>query len=184
VVKGNNFKVFDEAELVVGINASGCAGYTRKQLDELTDFVKRPQIGATGLVYVRVNTDGTIKSSVDKFYDEAALQQWVEAFDASPGDLLLVLAGKADKTRKALNELRLEMGTRLGLRDKNKFSCLWVIDFPLFEYNEEDASPFHFTQTRGYGPAASEPVGPGAGQCLRYGNKRCGSRRRFGAHLQ
>ncbi|MFA7380368.1 MAG: aspartate--tRNA ligase [Bacteroidia bacterium] len=138
VVKGKNFKVFDEAELVVGICAKGCAEYTRKQLDELTDFVKRPQIGATGLVYARVNADGSIKSSVDKFYDDAALKQWAEAFNAQPGDLILVLAGKADKTRKALNELRLEMGTRLGLRDKNTFSCLWVIDFPLLEFNEEE----------------------------------------------
>lgn len=138
VVKGKNFKVFDEAELVVGICAKGCAEYTRKQLDELTDFVKRPQIGATGLVYARVNADGSIKSSVDKFYDETALKQWAEAFSAQPGDLILVLAGKADKTRKALNELRLEMGTRLGLRDKNTFSCLWVIDFPLLEFNEEE----------------------------------------------
>jgi aspartyl-tRNA synthetase len=138
VVKGKNFPVFDSAELVVGICAKGCAEYTRKQLDELTDFVKRPQIGATGLVYARVNADGTIKSSVDKFYDEAALKQWAEALNAQPGDLILILAGGADKTRKALNELRLEMGTRLGLRDKNTFSCLWVIDFPLLEFNEDD----------------------------------------------
>ncbi|TAE79971.1 MAG: aspartate--tRNA ligase [Bacteroidetes bacterium] len=138
VVKGKNFPVFDNAELVVGICAKGCADYTRKQLDELTDFVKRPQIGATGLVYARVQADGTIKSSVDKFYDETALKLWVEAFNAQPGDLILLLAGQADKTRKALNELRLEMGTRLGLRDKNKFSCLWVIDFPLLEFNEEE----------------------------------------------
>lgn len=138
VVKGRNFPVFDNAELVVGICAKGCAEYTRKQLDELTDFVKRPQIGATGLVYARVNADGTVKSSVDKFYDEASLKQWAEAFNAQPGDLILVLAGGADKTRKALNELRLEMGTRLGLRDKNTFSCLWVIDFPLLEFNEDE----------------------------------------------
>jgi aspartyl-tRNA synthetase len=138
VVKGKNFPVFDSAELVVGICAKGCAEYTRKQLDELTDFVKRPQIGATGLVYARVNADGTIKSSVDKFYDETALKQWAEALNAQPGDLILILAGGADKTRKALNELRLEMGTRLGLRDKNTFSCLWVIDFPLLEFNEDD----------------------------------------------
>ncbi|MBX7204071.1 MAG: aspartate--tRNA ligase [Bacteroidia bacterium] len=142
VVKGKNFKVFDEAELVVGICAKGCAEYTRKQLDELTDFVKRPQIGATGLVYARVNNDGTIKSSVDKFYDEAALKLWAEKCKAQPGDLILILAGKADKTRKALNELRLEMGTRLGLRDKNTFSCLWVIDFPLLEFNEEEGRYF------------------------------------------
>ncbi len=142
VVKGKNFPVFDNAELVVGICAKGCAEYTRKQLDELTDFVKRPQIGASGLVYARVNTDGTIKSSVDKFYDEAALKQWADKFNAQPGDLILLLAGQADKTRKALNELRLEMGTRLGLRDKNVFSCLWVIDFPLLEFNEEENRHF------------------------------------------
>ncbi len=138
VVSGKNFKVFDEAELVVGICAKGCASYTRKQLDELTDFVKRPQIGATGLVYARVNEDGTVKSSVDKFYDEAALNDWAKAFNAEPNDLILILAGAADKTRKALNELRLEMGTRMGLRDKNNFSCLWVLDFPLLEFNEEE----------------------------------------------
>lgn len=138
IVKGKNFPVFDNAELVVGICTKGCAEYTRKQLDELTDFVKRPQVGATGLVYARVNADGTIKSSVDKFYDEAALKQWAEAFKAQPGDLILVLAGQADKTRKALNELRLEMGTRSGLRDKNNFSCLWVVDFPLLEFNEDE----------------------------------------------
>lgn len=138
VVKGKNFPVFDQAELVVGICAKGCAEYTRKQLDELTDFVKRPQVGASGLVYARVNADGTIKSSVDKFYDENALKAWVSAMQAQPGDLLLLLAGAADKTRKALNELRLEMGNRLGLRDKNTYSCLWVLDFPLLEFNAEE----------------------------------------------
>ena len=137
VVKGKDFKVFDDAELVVGINAKGCSEYTRKQLDELTDFVKKPQIGATGLVYARVNADGTIKSSVDKFYDAESLQKWAAAMGAVAGDLILILAGPANKTRKAMNELRLEMGTRLGLRDKNTFSCLWVVDFPLLEYNEE-----------------------------------------------
>ncbi|MES2560742.1 MAG: aspartate--tRNA ligase [Bacteroidota bacterium] len=135
---GKNFPVFDNAGLVVGICATGCAEYTRKQLDELTDFVKRPQVGATGLVYARVNADGSIKSSVDKFYDEAALKEWATAFNAKPGDLILLLAGQADKTRKALNELRLEMGTRMGLRDKNSFSCLWVVDFPLLEFNEDE----------------------------------------------
>lgn len=142
LVKGKNFKVFDDAELVVGICAKGAAEYTRKQLDELTDFVKRPQVGATGLVYARVNQDGSIKSSVDKFYDEAALKTWAERINAAPGDLILILAGNADKTRKALNELRLEMGTRLGLRDKNTFSCLWVVDFPLLEFNEEEGRYF------------------------------------------
>lgn len=138
VVKGKEFKVFNAAELVVGICAKGAAEYTRKQLDELTEFVKRPQIGATGLVYARYNSDGTIKSSVDKFYNEEELKKWTAAFNAQPGDLILVLAGTVDKTRKALSELRLEMGGRLGLRDKNKFSCLWVVDFPLLEWNEGD----------------------------------------------
>jgi aspartyl-tRNA synthetase len=137
VVKGKEFKVFDDAELVVGICAKGCAEYTRKQLDELTDFVKRPQIGATGLVYARAQADGTLKSSVDKFYNEADLNLWKEKFAAEPGDLILVLAGNADKTRKALNELRLEMGNRLGLRAKNIFAPLWVLDFPLLEWDEE-----------------------------------------------
>jgi len=138
VVKGKEFKVFNEAELVVGICATGAAEYTRKQLDELTEFVKKPQIGATGLVYARYNADGTIKSSVDKFYTEEDLRLWVTTFNAKPGDLLLILAGETEKTRKALSELRLEMGSRLGLRDKNKFSCLWVLDFPLLEWNEGD----------------------------------------------
>ena len=138
VTKSKNFKVFDDAELVVGICAKGCSEYTRKQLDELTEFVKRPQIGATGLVYAKVNLDGTIKSSVDKFYDANDLQKWAAKFDAKPGDLILILAGNADKTRKALSELRLEMGTRLGFRDQSRFSCLWVTDFPLLEFNEEE----------------------------------------------
>ncbi|MDF2437483.1 MAG: aspartyl-tRNA synthetase [Bacteroidota bacterium] len=137
VVKGKDFKVFNDAGLVVGICAKGAAEYTRKQLDELTEFVKRPQIGATGLVYARYNADGTIKSSVDKFYNEEQLKKWAAAFNAQPGDLMLILAGDENKTRKALSELRLEMGTRLGLRDKNKFACHWVIDFPLLEYNDE-----------------------------------------------
>jgi aspartyl-tRNA synthetase len=137
VVKGFDFPVFDGAELVVGINAKGCAEYTRKQLDELTDFVKRPQVGATGLVYCRYNTDGTLKSSVDKFYSEDALKNWAAAFGAEAGDLMLVMAGPAEKVRKQLNELRLEMGNRLGLRDKNTFAPLWVLDFPLLEWDEE-----------------------------------------------
>jgi aspartyl-tRNA synthetase len=138
LVKGKGFKIFDEAELVVSICAKGAAEYTRKQLDELTEWVKRPQIGATGLIYARHNTDGTIKSSVDKFYNEADLKKWSEACNSQPGDLILVLAGPEEKTRKAMSELRLEMGTRLNLRDKNKFSCLWVVDFPLLEWNEGD----------------------------------------------
>lgn len=138
LVKNKGFKVFDEAELVVGICAKGAASFSRKQLDELTDFVKRPQVGATGLVHVRFNEDGTIKSSVEKFYNEDESKKWGEAFGAEKGDLLLILAGPADKTRKALNDLRLETAERLGLRDKNKFSCLWVVDFPLLEWNDGD----------------------------------------------
>ena len=142
VVKGKGFSIFDNAELVVGINAKGCAGYTRKQLDELTDYIKRPQVGATGLIYCRYNTDGTLKSSADKFYSEDELTNWATAFKAEPGDLILVLAGPAEKVRKQLNELRLEMGNRLGLRDKTKFAPLWVVDFPLLEWDEETAR-FH-----------------------------------------
>ncbi len=136
--RGNGFKVFDEAELVVGINAGGCSEYTRKQLDELTDWVKRPQIGMTGLIYIRYNTDGTLKSSVDKFFNEQALQLFADQCQAKPGDLILILAGKEERTRKAMSELRLEMGERLGFRDKDVYKPLWVIDFPLFEYAEED----------------------------------------------
>ncbi|MFD1000413.1 aspartate--tRNA ligase [Ohtaekwangia kribbensis] len=137
LTKGKNFPVFESAELVVGINAKGCSEYTRKQIDELTEFVKRPQVGAKGLVYIQYRTDGTIKSSVDKFYTPEDLKAWAAKFDAQPGDLILVLAGEAYATRKQLNELRLVMGEKLGLRDKNKFSALWVIDFPLLEWNEE-----------------------------------------------
>jgi aspartyl-tRNA synthetase len=142
VVKGKGFSIFDNAELVVGINAKGCADYTRKQIDELTEWLKRPQIGITGMIYCRYNTDGTLKSSVDKFYTEDDLTNWAAAFEAQPGDLMLVLAGTADKVRKQLNELRLEMGTRLGLRDKNTFAPLWVLDFPLLEWDEE-TSRYH-----------------------------------------
>lgn len=136
--KNKGFKVFDDAELVVAIAAKGCAEYTRKQLDELTDWVKRPQIGMSGLIYVRYNADGTLKSSVDKFFDEEQLKLWAQKCQAQPGDLILVLAGKEERTRKAASELRLEMGERLGLRNKNDFKPLWVIDFPLFEYAEEE----------------------------------------------
>lgn len=137
LAKGKNFPVFDSAELVVGINASGCSEYSRKQIDELTDFVKRPQIGAKGLVYVQYRNDGSIKSSVDKFYTAEELKVWIEKFNARPGDLILLLAGESYTTRKQLNELRLLMGEKLGLRDKQKFSALWVVDFPLLEWSEE-----------------------------------------------
>ena len=138
IVKGKGFPVFDAAELVVGINAEQVASYTRKQLDALTDFVKKPQVGATGLVYLRYNEDGTLKSSVDKFYPEEELKKWAAAFNAKPGDLILVLAGAADKTRKALSELRLHLADELGLRDPKVFKPMWVIDFPLLEYNEDE----------------------------------------------
>ena len=139
VLKGHGFSVFDAAEYIGGICAKGAASYTRKQLDALTDFVKRPQIGAKGMVYARVEADGTVKSSVDKFYTQEVLQQLRAAMNAEPGDLILILSGdNANKTRKQLCELRLEMGSQLGLRDKNNYSCLWVVDFPLFEWSEED----------------------------------------------
>lgn len=134
---GQGFGVFDSAEYVGAICAEGCATYTRKQVDELTDFVKRPQIGAKGLIYVRYNEDGSVKSSVDKFYSEEILKTWIEKCNAKPGDLLLVLAGETERTQKQLCELRLEMGSRMGLRDKNNYKCLWVVDFPLLEKDEE-----------------------------------------------
>lgn len=137
VAKGKGFQVFDSSELIVGICAKGAAGYTRKQLDELTDFVRRPQIGSKGLVWVRYEQGGTIKSSVDKFYGAEDLHKWVNAFHAQPGDLILILSGDAAQTRKALGELRLLLGTQLGLRGKGQFSALWVIDFPLLEWSEE-----------------------------------------------
>ncbi len=142
VAQNKGFKVFDDAELVVGICAEGAANYTRKQLDALTDFVKKPQVGAKGLVWAKYNEDGTFKSAVDKFYSEEDLKAWAEKFDAKPGDLMLILSGDAHKTRPALNELRLELGKQLGLRDKNTFSCLWVVDFPLLEW-DEDSERFH-----------------------------------------
>ena len=138
VLSGHGFSVFDDAAYIGGICAEGAASYTRKQLDALTDFVKRPQIGAKGMVYARVEADGTIKSSVDKFYSQETLQELARAMQAKPGDLILILSGDdAMKVRKQLCELRLEVGNQLGLRDKTKFSCLWVVDFPLFEWDEE-----------------------------------------------
>ena len=139
IMKGHGFGVFDSAAYIGGICAKGAASYTRKQLDALTDFVKRPQIGAKGMVYARVEADGNVKSSVDKFYSQEVLQQMKEAFGAEAGDLILILSGDDTmKTRKQLCELRLEMGNQLGLRDKNKFACLWVVDFPMFEWSEEE----------------------------------------------
>ena len=139
VMKIGTFSVFDQAEYIGGICVPGCANYTRKQLDQITDFVKRPQVGAKGLVYIKYNEDGTIKSSVDKFYGEDTLLKVKEKMGAKDGDLVLILSGdKANKTRTQLCTLRLEMGDRLGLRDKDKFECLWIVDFPLFEWSDEE----------------------------------------------
>ena len=142
LTQGKDFVVFDSAETVLAINVSGAAEFTRKQLDELTDWVKRPQIGAKGLVYMRYNTDGTFKSSVDKFYDSAELEKWAGQTNMKPGDLLLVLCGDMDKTRKQLNELRLHLGNLLGLRKSDEFKPLWVVDFPLLEW-DEDSKRWH-----------------------------------------
>lgn len=137
-LQNSGFKVFDEAELVVGINVEKCAVYTRKQLDELTDWVKRPQIGASGLVYIRYNEDGSIKSSVDKFYSEEKLKIVIQKANAQPGDLILILSGQAHKVRPQLSALRMELAERLGLRDPEVYAPLWVVDFPLLEWDEEE----------------------------------------------
>jgi aspartyl-tRNA synthetase len=138
LAKGKDFAIFDSAEAVIAINAADCVEYTRKQIDELTEWVKRPQIGAKGLVYVRCNADGTFKSSVDKFYTQEDLAQWAKAANAKSGDLIFVLSGDLEKTRKQLNELRLHLGNELGLRNPNTFKPLWVLDFPLLEWDEEN----------------------------------------------
>ena len=142
IAQGKGFNVFDSAELVVGVCANGCADYSRKQLDALTDFVRKPQVGAKGLVYVKFNEDGSFKSSVDKFYSLEDLQEIANKFNAKPGDLMLLLSGDQDATRSALNELRLKMGTDLGLMDPDTFNVLWVVDFPLLEW-DEDSQRFH-----------------------------------------
>lgn len=139
LAKGKDFSVFNDAEYIGGICATGCSEYTRKQLDALTEWVKRPQIGAKGMVNVKVAADGSIKSSVDKFYTPEDLQKWVDVLSAKPGDLILILSGPKEKMQKALGELRLEMANQLGLRDKNVFQPLWVVDFPLLEWDEETA---------------------------------------------
>ncbi|MFH0999630.1 MAG: aspartate--tRNA ligase, partial [Bacteroidota bacterium] len=136
LVQNKGFAIFDQSELVVGINVEGQADYSRKQLDELTDFVKKPQIGAKGLVYVKYNSDGSFKSSVDKFYNAEDLNHWAIRFDAKPGDLMLVLSGSSAEVRKQLNDLRLEMGNRLGYRNSKTFAPLWVVDFPLLEWDD------------------------------------------------
>ncbi len=142
LAKGKDFKIFDEQELIVGIAAQGCNGYTRKDIDKLIDWVKRPQVGATGLVWVRCNEDGTFKSSVDKFYSEEDLAAWAERIQAKPGDLLVVMSGEANKVRGQLSALRMELAERLGLRNPDVFAPLWVVDFPLLEW-DEDSGRFH-----------------------------------------
>jgi aspartyl-tRNA synthetase len=142
LVKEKGFKIFDDAESVIAIVAEGCAAYTRKQIDALIDWVKRPQIGASGMVYLKYNEDGTLKSSVDKFYDTDDLKQWTNHTAAKPGDLLLLLSGDTEKVRKQMNELRLHLGDELGLRNPNVFKPLWVLDFPLLEWDEE-TNRFH-----------------------------------------
>ncbi len=142
VTQNRGFKVFDDAEYVGGICVEGASNYSRKQLDKLIDFVKKPQIGAKGLIYAKYNEDGTFKSSVDKFYSQEDLKEWAKVFDAKPGDLLLVISGEKPNSLNALNELRLEMGDRLGLRKKDNFVPLWVVDFPLLEW-DEDSKRFH-----------------------------------------
>ena len=137
LTEGSGFSVVDEAPYVGAIVAPGCAGYTRKQIDKLTDFVKRPLIGAKGMMWVKYEEDGSIISSVGKFFSDEKIMTWLERGNAKPGDLMLILSGETMKTRKQLNELRLEMGNQLGLRDPNKFSCLWVVDFPLIEWDDE-----------------------------------------------
>jgi aspartyl-tRNA synthetase len=137
LTKGNGFTVFDTSEYIGGICAGNCSEYSRKQIDELTEFVKKPQIGAKGLIYIRCNSDGTFKSSIDKFYSPEELEKWTIVMNAVPGDLILILAGAKKKTLTALSELRLEIASRLGLRSKDKFVPLWVVDFPLLEWDDE-----------------------------------------------
>src|SRR5205814_7602397 len=138
LINSAGFKVFDEAETVLAIAVPGCSEYSRKQTDELTEWVKRPQIGMKGLVFIKANTDGTFKSSIDKFYSEEKLKVIADMAHAKAGDLVLILAGPEERTRKAISDLRMEMATRLGLRKENEFKLLWVLDFPLFEYDEEN----------------------------------------------
>jgi len=142
LAQNKGFSIFDEAELVVGFCAKGAASFTRKDLDGLTEWVRRPQIGAKGMVYVKYNEDGSLKSSVDKFYSEADLKLWAERMEATPGDLMLILSGGVDKIRKALGELRLELGNRLNLRNRSTYAPLWVVDFPLLEW-DEDSQRYH-----------------------------------------
>jgi len=142
IVKGKNLKIFDEAELIVGINVEGCAEYTRKQIDELIDWVKRPQVGANGIIWIKFGQDGVLSSSVNKFFDEEDLKKIAKEFGARPGDLILLLSGESTKIRPQLSALRMELGNRLGLRKKDEFAPLWVVDFPLLEW-DEDSGRYH-----------------------------------------
>ncbi|HAW57734.1 MAG TPA: aspartate--tRNA ligase [Bacteroidales bacterium] len=137
LAKGKGFKIFDEAEIIVGIDAKGCANYSRKELDQLTEWVKKPQIGASGLIYIKFSEDGSLRSSIDKYFQQDELRELLQIFSAEPGDLILIMAGAKEKTLKALGELRLEMGNRLGLRNPNVYCPLWVVDFPLLEWDED-----------------------------------------------
>lgn len=137
LAKGKGFKIFDEAEIIVGIDAKGCANYSRKELDQLTEWVKKPQIGASGLIYIKFSEDGSLRSSIDKYFHQDELRELLQIFSAEPGDLILIMAGAKEKTLKALGELRLEMGNRLGLRNPNVYCPLWVVDFPLLEWDED-----------------------------------------------
>ncbi len=177
VLKGKGFSVFDNAAYIGGINAKGAAHYTRKQLDALTEYVKKPQIGAKGMVYARVEDNGNVKSSVDKFYTQEQLQELRKAMNAEPGDLILILSGDdAMRTRKQLSELRPEVARQLGLRDKNKFACLWVVDFPMFEWSDEEQRlmamhhPFTHPKDEDIPLLDTKPGCPR--RCLRHGNQR------------
>lgn len=163
LVKGKDFKIFDDAELIVGINAEGCAEYTRKQIDELIDWVKRPQIGATGMVWIKFQNDGVATSSVNKFYSEDDLKKIAEKFNAKAGDLMLIMSGETHKVRTQLSALRMELGNRLGLRKGNEFAPLWVVDFPLLEWDEETGRyhamhhPFTSPKTEDFGLLETDP---------------------------
>ena len=172
VVKGKGFGLFDNADLVVGICAEGCSEYTRKQLDALTEFVKRPQVGAGGMVYIKYNTDGTFKSSVDKFYTPEDLKVIADKFGAKPGDLMLILCGEAMKTRTQLNALRLEMGNQLGLRKPDEYAPLWVIDFPLLEWDEETQR--YYAMHHPFTAPKPDEVGRHPRQRLRHRDEWCG----------
>ena len=189
LTQNKGFGVFDSAELVVGINAPGCASYSRKDLDKLTDWVKRPQIGAKGLVYLKINEDGSSKSSVDKFYTSDDKEAIIKRFSGKPGDLILILSGDTSAVRKQLSELRLEMGSRLDLRKPDEYKVLWVLDFPLLEYDKESNRwhamhhPFTSPKPEDLKLIDSDP-GKVRAKRLRYGYKRHRSRWWFRANFR